>query len=96
MEKLVELLSRLIAQPTHNPGGDEPALAALLARELEARRPDAVEVVEVARAGTTGAYVYARWGTPRLLVNVHIDTVPPNNGWSGSNIILLPRSPRSS
>lgn len=77
------LLTRLIAHRTHNPGGDEPALAAVLGRELGARVPDSVEVVTVPREGAMGAYVLARWGTPRLLVNVHIDTVPPNAGWSG-------------
>src|SRR5204862_455505 len=29
-----------------------------------------------------GGYVFARWGTPRLLVNAHVDTVPANSGWS--------------
>ena len=82
-------LSRLIEVPTHNPGGDEPALARLLAEALAARGADEVAVELVPRpvsaevpAGTSGAYVYARWGSPRLLVNTHIDTVPPNRSWS--------------
>ena len=82
-------LGRLIEVPTHNPGGDEPALARLLGEALAARGADEVEVVEVPRpasaegpAAPPGAYVYARWGRPRLLVNTHIDTVPPNRGWS--------------
>jgi acetylornithine deacetylase len=77
-----DLLSRLIAAPTHNPGGDELRLARMLEGELLARGADAVELVEVPRQGTTGAYVLARFGTPRLLVNAHLDTVPPNAGWS--------------
>ncbi|HKE15713.1 MAG TPA: M20/M25/M40 family metallo-hydrolase [Kofleriaceae bacterium] len=82
-------LARLIEVPTHNPGGDEPALARLLAEALAARGADEVEVELVPRPvsdevppGTSGAYVYARWGQPRLLVNTHIDTVPPNRSWS--------------
>ncbi|MDB4965102.1 MAG: hypothetical protein JWN44_791 [Myxococcales bacterium] len=78
----VALLTRLIAVDTHNPGGDEPRLCALLADELRARGGD-VRVVEVPRAGETGAYVLATWGRPTLLLNAHVDTVPPNAGWSG-------------
>jgi len=77
----VDLLSRLIAVDTHNPGGDEPKLCALAAEQLRARGGD-VRVVEVPRDGQTGAYVLATWGTPRLLVNAHVDTVPVNAGWS--------------
>lgn len=81
MSDPVALLSRLIAVDTHNPGGDERALCALMADELRARGAEA-RVVEVPRAGTTGAYLIATWGRPRLIVNVHVDTVPPNEGWS--------------
>lgn len=77
----VEILKRLVAVDTHNPGGDEPRLCALLAGELRARG-GAVRVVEVPRHGDTGAYVVASWGTPRLLINAHVDTVPVNDGWS--------------
>ena len=72
---------RLIAVDTHNPGGDEPRLCALLADELRARGGE-VRVVEVPREGAVGAYALATWGTPRLLVNAHVDTVPVNEGWS--------------
>jgi len=81
MSDPVELLSRLIAVDTHNPGGDERRLCALAADELRARGGD-VRVVEVPRDGGVGAYVLATWGTPRLLVNAHVDTVPVNAGWS--------------
>jgi acetylornithine deacetylase len=81
----VELLTRLIAVDTHNPGGDEPRLCALVADELRARGGE-VRVVEVPRDGQndkqTGAYALATWGTPRLLINAHVDTVPVNAGWS--------------
>jgi acetylornithine deacetylase len=82
-------LARLIEMPTHNPGGDEPALARMLGEALAARGADEVAVELVPRPvsdavppGTSGAYVFARWGRPRLLVNTHIDTVPPNRSWS--------------
>jgi acetylornithine deacetylase len=81
------LLAQLVAFDTHNPGGDEPALAARLRDELARRRPDALELHEVPRPGQTGAYVAARWGTPRTLVNVHLDTVPPNAGWTGDPLV---------
>lgn len=88
MADVVATLDRLIRADTHNPGGDERALAQHLADELGRRGPDAVEVVEVPRGagdarGGVGAYVFARWGTPTLLLNTHIDTVPVNAGWSG-------------
>jgi acetylornithine deacetylase len=78
----VALLERLISHRTDNPGGDERALAELLGEELRRVGADSVEVVEVPRAGAVGAYTYARFGEPRLLVNAHLDTVPPNTGWS--------------
>lgn len=76
-------LARLIGCRTPNPGGDEPALCRLLADALRDRGADEVAVEEIPRDGDTGAYVYARFGArPRILVNVHIDTVPVNRGWT--------------
>jgi len=75
---LAALLSRLIAVPTPNPGGDEPRLAALLAEELTARGADAT----VVRFGEH-ASVIARWGRPSVLWNAHLDTVPADAGWAG-------------
>jgi acetylornithine deacetylase len=83
MADVVALLERLIRADTHNPGGDERALARLLADELAVRKPDDVIVKDVPRDATTGAFVLATWGQPRILVNAHLDTVPPNQGWSG-------------
>src|SRR2546421_9404055 len=82
----VALLARLTAVDTPNPGGDEPRLCALLADELRARGGE-VRLVEVPRAGETGAYVLATWGRPTLLLNAHVDTVPPNAGWSGDPLV---------
>ena len=82
-DDVVGWLARLIAMPTHNPGGDELALCQLLADALGSRGADEVEVESVKHDdGSDGAYVYARWGEPRVLVNTHIDTVPPNRAWS--------------
>ena len=79
MSDPVALLSRLIAVDTHNPGGDERRLCAparrraARARRRACRRPRA-------RASTP---THSRtWGTPRLLLNAHVDTVPVNAGWS--------------
>lgn len=79
---VTDLLSELIRIDTHNPGGDEVALAMMLAERLRLLKPDALEQVSVLREGAVGAYVFARWGTPRIVINAHLDTVPPNAGWS--------------
>jgi acetylornithine deacetylase len=81
MTDVVELLQRLIAVDTHNPGGDEPRLCADLGVRLRALGGD-VRVETVTREGGIGAYVIATWGRPRLIINAHVDTVPPNEGWS--------------
>jgi len=81
-ETTVELLSELIGFHTDNPGGDEPALCRRLGELLESRGADHTLIVEVPRDGQTGGYVFATFGAPELLINVHIDTVPANTGWS--------------
>lgn len=82
-DRCTSLLTELVAQRTNNPGGDELALCRHLADLLAAYRPDVLEVVAVPRdVPGTGGYVFARFGEPRLLVNVHLDTVPVNSGWT--------------
>src|ERR1700760_3175651 len=81
MTDVVELLQRLIAVDTHNPGGDEPRLCADLGERLRALG-GAGRVETVTRDGSIGAYVIATWGKPRLIINAHVDTVPANEGWS--------------
>src|SRR5689334_7906265 len=86
-EPVVALLAELIGFDTRNPEGDERPMAVRLRDELARRGPDAVQLVDVPREGGPArprAYVYARWGTPRLLLNVHLDTVPANAGWTAS------------
>jgi acetylornithine deacetylase len=88
MSDPVALLETLISHDSHNPGGDEPRLAELLERELRRRGADTVERVIVPRPDGDdrpgqGAYVWAAWGRPTLVVNAHLDTVPANAGWTG-------------
>jgi acetylornithine deacetylase len=85
-----DLLAELVAMPTQQAGadagpGDEIAICEHLASLLRARAADDVVVEHAPRAdGSPGAYVFARWGTPRRLINAHVDTVPANAGWSRS------------
>jgi acetylornithine deacetylase len=80
----VALLSELVSFRSDRPEGEERPLADRLAELLRERGPDEVVVGDVPRAAgeKTASYVYARFGRPRLLVNAHLDTVPPNAAWS--------------
>lgn len=80
-ERCLQHLMTLIAHRTVNPGGDEQGLCAVLATQLEELGADRVEVKTVERPDSPGAYVYAQFGEPTLLLNVHLDTVPANSGW---------------
>lgn len=88
MTDVARLLSELIAFPTQQASpergpGDEAALCEHLATLLRRRGADDVSVVSTPRTdGGPGAYVFARWGTPRRIINAHVDTVPANAGWS--------------
>ena len=79
----VAILAPLVAFRTDVAHGDERALADHLSRLLQAKNPDEVIVTDVSRPdGKPASCVYARFGRPRLLVNAHLDTVPPNTDWS--------------
>jgi len=86
--KVAELTAELVAFPTQQAGpergaGDERALCEYLAPMLRSAGADEVIVELTPRSdGGPGAYVFARWGTPHRLINVHVDTVPANAGWS--------------
>lgn len=88
MSAVADLLAELVAFPTQqaNPergAGNERALCDHLAPLLRARGADEVIVESTVRTdGSPGAYVFARWGTPRRIINAHVDTVPANAGWS--------------
>jgi acetylornithine deacetylase len=92
----VALLSRLIGFRTDVDAGDEQALADHFAELLRARGADEVVVASVPRTGgkKTAWYTYARFGQPRLLVNAHLDTVPPNDGWSSDPFTPVVRDGR--
>ena len=85
----VALLSELVSFRTDVEEGEERPLADHLAKLLRERRPDEVTVVDVPRAEgkKTASYVYARFGRPRLLVNAHLDTVPPNADWTSDPFV---------
>jgi len=82
------ILSELVAIPTQQAGpdgisGDERRMCEHLAPLLRARGADEVIVGDAVRSdGKPGAFIFARWGTPRRIINAHIDTVPANAGWS--------------
>jgi acetylornithine deacetylase len=85
----VALLSSLVAYRSDVTEGDERPLADHLATLLRERGPDEVTVTDVPRAdgGKPASYVYARFGKPKLLVNAHLDTVPPNADWSSDPFV---------
>jgi acetylornithine deacetylase len=90
----VDLLRHLVSFRT-DVTGDERPLADRLAELLAAHRPDAVTVMDVPRAsGKPAAYVYARFGKPKLLVNAHLDTVPPNADWTSDPFTARIDAPR--
>jgi acetylornithine deacetylase len=88
VNRAAELLAELVAIPTQQAGpdgisGDERRLCEHLAPLLRQRGADEVVVVDANRTdGKPGAYVFARWGTPRRIINAHVDTVPANAGWT--------------
>src|SRR5688572_663684 len=83
-------LERLVAFDTRNPEGDERPLLEFCAEALRRLSPDelALESVPRARGGVPSGYLFARFGRPRLMVNVHVDTVPASGSWSASPFAL--------
>jgi acetylornithine deacetylase len=83
-----DILAELVAIPTQQAGpdgiaGDEKRICEHLAPMLRARGADDVIVGDGRRSdGKPGAFVFARWGTPRRIINAHVDTVPANAGWT--------------
>jgi acetylornithine deacetylase len=88
MNRAAQILAELVAIPTQQAGpdgiaGDEHRICEHLAPLLRARGADEVIVGHAKRTdGSPGAYIFARWGTPRRIINAHIDTVPANQGWT--------------
>lgn len=86
--KAADLLAELVAIPTQQAGpdgraGDERRICEHLAPLVRARGADEVIIGGAKRTdGSPGAFLFARWGTPRRVINAHVDTVPANAGWS--------------
>jgi len=83
-KNIINWLSSLIAFDTQNGIGDELACAQWLGEKLAEFDPDTLVVERVRRSKgkSDSGYVFARWGTPKTLLNVHIDTVPVVDGWT--------------
>lgn len=77
----VSLLQRLVSLDSTNPGGDEAAVAAVLAEVLASVGAD-VEVIPYAD-GHVNLVAEVRFGPgPRVMLNSHLDVVPAGAGWS--------------
>lgn len=77
----VSLLQRLVALDSTNPGGDEAAVADVLAEVLADAGAD-VEVTPYAD-GHVNLVAELRFGPgPRVMLNSHLDVVPAGAGWS--------------
>ncbi len=86
LTRITYWLSRLVAMDTQNGTGDEIACTQMLAAALKTYNPDELilETVSRSRGKSDSGYVYAGWGRPEILLNVHIDTVPVGAGWTAS------------
>ncbi len=85
-EQLLTFLSELVATPSPNPPGDCDAAADRLEDEMRGFGFD-VERREVDRspggsAPTVLGWVGQRTEQPALLLNAHLDTSPPGDGWT--------------
>ena len=80
----------MVAFDTRNGTGDEVACVKFLKNVLEGFDPDKVimETVARSRGKSDSAFVLAQWGTPKVLLNVHIDTVPSGEGWQSDPLTL--------
>lgn len=86
----VAILSKLVTFRSDVTEGSERPIADHLATLLRACGPDDVVVGDVARSepgAKPASYVYASFGRPKLLVNAHLDTVPPNADWTSDPFV---------
>jgi acetylornithine deacetylase len=90
--RVEQRLAEIVAFDTRNPGGDEQPLSEHLAAALRALGASFVEVVPV--AGHVSTYARFGAGSPSLLVNAHLDTVPANAGYSADPLVLVRRDRR--
>ena len=79
-----------MAFDTRNGSGDELVCVRYLEETLKRFSPDVLHVGQVSRTRgkSDSGYVLAIWGQPDTLLNVHIDTVPSGEGWTGDPLNL--------
>jgi len=87
---ILDYLETLVAFDTRNGSGDEMVCVRYLEEMLKQFSPDELIVsqVERSRGKSDSGYVFASWGRPKTLLNVHIDTVPSGAGWTGDPLTL--------
>lgn len=90
LETTLSILTELVGFDTRNGTGDEPACVDWLAQQLGQFNPDKLVNQKVPRkhGKPDSAYVLAVWGEPKLILNVHIDTVPSGKGWLADPLSL--------
>ena len=97
MSAALDILRPLVAFDTRNGTGNEVACVEWLAEQLGKHNPDrlVVETVERSRDKPDSAFVLAVWGEPKVLLNVHIDTVPSGEGWTHDPLELVEKNGRA-
>lgn len=97
MKDTLDILRSLVGFDTRNGTGDEIACVNWLAEQFSVHQPDAliVETVARSRAKPDSAFVLAKWGDPKVVLNVHIDTVPSGEGWSADPLTLVEKDGRA-
>lgn len=97
MSQALKHLRKLVAFDTRNGSGNEIACVEWLAEALRGHGPDKliVETVGRSRGKTDSGFVFASWGTPKTVLNVHIDTVPSGEGWTADPLTLVERDGRA-
>ena len=82
-DNTLKWLENLVAFDTRNGVGNELECLEYLKASLDNHSPDEMifDKVTRSRGKSESGYVMARWGTPKVLLNVHIDTVPSGEGW---------------
>ena len=89
LTRILEHLGRLVAFDTRNPPraihGDAKGIFGYLRSHLTG----AGLRCELVDLGEGCVYLLATRGTPQLVINVHVDTVPADPGWTGDPLRLV-------
>jgi len=90
LDNTLSWLETLVKFDTRNGTGDELACLEFLKSALNRFHPDELILDRVGRSRgkSDSGYVMARWGDPKILLNVHIDTVPSGEGWLNDPLTL--------